>query len=259
MHNAWRAITNTSRNAVASCSYRRPSRYLHSSSARDGLRRRDWRTAAAYPAPTPLMANNSLDGTPNLSEEEDAVQVPRKLQTKLRSADRVFPDEWRHHRAAIKAAHPEGWAPPKKLSREAMDGLRFMHSQNPEVFTTPILAEKFRISPEAVRRILKSKWEPSRERKQELAQREKLEAQERYRGERIEETHNIVQTILDKRSADAEETELFWSKQDPQKRAEAEKRFRSHRPQFDRPRISDNRERRSVKPRPPPKEDLFFS
>ncbi|EDR08216.1 uncharacterized protein LACBIDRAFT_148118, partial [Laccaria bicolor S238N-H82] len=71
--------------------------------------------------------------------------------------------EWKAHRETIRKEFPGGWSPPRKLSREAMDGLRQLHHHDPEKFTTPLLAEKFRISPEAVRRILKSKWEPSRE------------------------------------------------------------------------------------------------
>ncbi|EMD35540.1 hypothetical protein CERSUDRAFT_37972, partial [Gelatoporia subvermispora B] len=67
------------------------------------------------------------------------------------------------HRETIKKDFPEGWAPPRKLSREAMEGLRQMHKMDPEIYTTPVLAAKFRISPEAVRRVLKSKWQPSSE------------------------------------------------------------------------------------------------
>ncbi|KAJ6588755.1 hypothetical protein B0H19DRAFT_893515, partial [Mycena capillaripes] len=67
---------------------------------------------------------------------------------------------WTAHRAALKSAFPGGWDPPRKLSREAMDGLRQLHRVDPERFTTPVLAERFRVSPEAVRRILKSRWAP---------------------------------------------------------------------------------------------------
>ncbi|EIW78391.1 hypothetical protein CONPUDRAFT_43169, partial [Coniophora puteana RWD-64-598 SS2] len=67
------------------------------------------------------------------------------------------------HRAKIKELYPEGWAPARKLSREAMDGLRALHQYDPESFSTPVLASKFHISPEAVRRILKSRWEPPRD------------------------------------------------------------------------------------------------
>ncbi|KDQ58615.1 hypothetical protein JAAARDRAFT_104693, partial [Jaapia argillacea MUCL 33604] len=71
--------------------------------------------------------------------------------------------QWVAHRTTMKKTFPQGWAPPRKLSREAMDGLRALHYHDPEQFTTPVLAEKFRVSPEAVRRILRSKWEPSKE------------------------------------------------------------------------------------------------
>ncbi|KAA1472042.1 hypothetical protein DENSPDRAFT_742494, partial [Dentipellis sp. KUC8613] len=70
---------------------------------------------------------------------------------------------WASHRASLRARFPDGWAPPRKLSRDAMAGLRSLHALDPETFTTPVLAEKFRVSPEAVRRILRSKWQPTKE------------------------------------------------------------------------------------------------
>lgn len=168
---------------------------------------------------------------------------------------------------AVKDAHPGGWSPPKKLSREAMDGLRIMHAQNPDIFTTPILAEKFRISPEAVRRILKSKWEPTRERRQKLAMREKMEVQDRHLMERVEETRSKIEVILEKKAADEEESELYWSKQDPQTRHEAERqRFASHRPGLGRqlgsgrPRLGEERQQRPARTKTQNSNaDLFFS
>ncbi|KZS96339.1 hypothetical protein SISNIDRAFT_400471, partial [Sistotremastrum niveocremeum HHB9708] len=65
------------------------------------------------------------------------------------------------HREAMKKRFPDGWNPPKKLSREAMEGLRVLHQHDPTQFSTAVLAAKFAISPEAVTRILKSKWQPS--------------------------------------------------------------------------------------------------
>ena len=57
----------------------------------------------------------------------------------------------------------ESWSPLKRLSPDALDGIRVMHSQFPDKFTTPILAQHFKVSPEVIRRILKSKWTPSEE------------------------------------------------------------------------------------------------
>jgi len=55
-----------------------------------------------------------------------------------------------------------------------MDGLRMLHSHSPETFTTSVLAERFKISPEAVRRILRSRWVPDKERKTELRIKEEI-------------------------------------------------------------------------------------
>ncbi|KAG9185292.1 hypothetical protein G6011_07836 [Alternaria panax] len=57
----------------------------------------------------------------------------------------------------------EAWNPRKKLSPDTMEGIRHLHSTQPDKFTTPVLAEHFKVSPEAIRRILKSKWQPSDE------------------------------------------------------------------------------------------------
>lgn len=89
------------------------------------------------------------------------------------------------HRQAMKGRFPDGWDPPRKISREAMDGLRTLHAHDPVTFSTPILAEKFRISPEAVRRILKSKWVPKKDEKAKLMEKERRRKQE-YIAKRIE-------------------------------------------------------------------------
>ena len=56
-----------------------------------------------------------------------------------------------------------GWAPRKRLSPDALEGIRALHAQYPEKYTTPELAQQFAVSPEAIRRILKSKWKPNEE------------------------------------------------------------------------------------------------
>ncbi|PYH78009.1 hypothetical protein BO82DRAFT_249753, partial [Aspergillus uvarum CBS 121591] len=61
----------------------------------------------------------------------------------------------------LKEKFKEGWNPPKKLSPDAIEGIRHLHQVAPEQFTTPVLAEQFKVSPEAIRRILKSKWRAS--------------------------------------------------------------------------------------------------
>ncbi|KAL8643061.1 MAG: hypothetical protein Q9228_000300 [Teloschistes exilis] len=72
-----------------------------------------------------------------------------------------------------------GWSPRKRLSPDALEGIRALHAQFPEKYSTPVLADQFEVSPEAIRRILKSKWRPNEE---EVANR-----RQRWdnRGERI--------------------------------------------------------------------------
>ncbi|KAG9095782.1 Required for respiratory growth protein 9 mitochondrial [Ceratobasidium sp. UAMH 11750] len=71
-----------------------------------------------------------------------------------------------------------------------MEALREMHARDPIQFRTPVLASKFKISPEAVSRILKSKWRPSPERKAKIIARDNkakdMVIAERMRIERAE-------------------------------------------------------------------------
>lgn len=75
------------------------------------------------------------------------------------------PPEWLKHRRAMKDKFPDGWSPPKRISREASELLRILQRSDPATYTTVTLAERFKISPEAVRRILKSQFELSPEEK----------------------------------------------------------------------------------------------
>jgi hypothetical protein len=71
------------------------------------------------------------------------------------------PDPWRIQKDALDKKFPNGWNPPKKLSPDALEGIRHLHATAPDRFTTSVLAEEFKVSPEAIRRILKSRWRPS--------------------------------------------------------------------------------------------------
>jgi hypothetical protein len=88
-------------------------------------------------------------------------------------------EAWQVQKAALREKFPEGWSPRKRLSPDALAGIRALHQQFPEEYTTDVLANKFEVSPEAIRRILKSRWEPAPE--------EEIERQERWfnRGKRI--------------------------------------------------------------------------
>ena len=75
---------------------------------------------------------------------------------------------WQVQKDALKRKFGEqGWQPRKKLSPDTLTGIRALHEQDPERYTTPVLAEHFKVSAEAIRRILKSKWRPSAEKQEE--------------------------------------------------------------------------------------------
>jgi hypothetical protein len=156
------------------------------------------RAAFSLAAP-PRPKNWALDGVPappsiavdSLHEEAEDEKVHGKAPDK-----RPTPQAHRQHKLTIKKRFPEGWSPPKKLSRDAMDGLRELHRFDPQTFTTPLLASKFRISPEAVARVLKSKWQPTREQRIRLVQRERRTREERIRWNRLEEIKKQVMVRL---------------------------------------------------------------
>ncbi|KAK4454945.1 hypothetical protein QBC34DRAFT_391098 [Podospora aff. communis PSN243] len=88
-------------------------------------------------------------------------------------------EAWKVQKAALKKKFPDGWEPMKKLSPDALAGIRAIHQQFPDEYTTPVLAEKFKMSPEAIRRILRSKWTPNPE--------EEIDRQNRWvnRGKKV--------------------------------------------------------------------------
>ena len=88
--------------------------------------------------------------------------------------------EWHRHKLALRQKFGNStWNPQKRLSPDALEGIRELHEQSPDKYTAPILAEHFKISHEAIRRILKGRWRPN--------DGEKLERRERWerRGQSI--------------------------------------------------------------------------
>jgi hypothetical protein len=87
-------------------------------------------------------------------EEDDDVLLPAKRER----------PHWALQKEALKEKlGGEAWNPRKKLSPDTMEGIRHLHKTEPDKFTTPILAEHFKVSSEAIRRILKSRWQPNDE------------------------------------------------------------------------------------------------
>ncbi|QIW97943.1 hypothetical protein AMS68_003461 [Peltaster fructicola] len=57
------------------------------------------------------------------------------------------------------------------VSPDSLNGIRALHESDPDIYTTPVLAEHFKITSEAVRRILKGKWRPKEEEIEDRRQR----------------------------------------------------------------------------------------
>ncbi|KAF8221088.1 hypothetical protein L208DRAFT_1330192 [Tricholoma matsutake] len=146
-----------------------------------------WRLAG-IPRPRSILEDD--DAHVDLSEDNEIVNGARPNTPPphlRRPPDKSTPHEYKEHRVTMRRHFPDGWSPPRKLSREAMEGLRELHHFDPEKFNTPVLSEKFKISPEGVRRILKSRWAPSREKRIKLAEREREDRLEYIKLNRVRE------------------------------------------------------------------------
>lgn len=92
-----------------------------------------------------------------------------------KDAPRALP-EWQREKLALRAKFASApWSPPKRISREAMDLVRSLARSDPDKYTTPVLADKFKTSPEAVRRILRSSWVMEEGEKERRERRRKAE------------------------------------------------------------------------------------
>jgi hypothetical protein len=97
------------------------------------------------------------------SSDKKRPEAPRTSRLSVLSKSKKKKEPWQVQKEVLKKKFKEGWNPPKKLSPDALEGIRHLHAVAPDRFTTPVLAEQFQVSPEAIRRILKSKWRPSPE------------------------------------------------------------------------------------------------
>jgi hypothetical protein len=97
------------------------------------------------------------DSKPMRSKKDDWEPPPR--------------EPWMVYKEKLKEKFPEGYQPLKRLSPDAIAGIRALHAQMPERYTSWALSQEFKVSPEAIRRILKSKWTPDSEEESDRAKR----------------------------------------------------------------------------------------
>ncbi|EME88928.1 uncharacterized protein MYCFIDRAFT_213461 [Pseudocercospora fijiensis CIRAD86] len=92
------------------------------------------------------------------AQEKKEEEKKKKLQF-IKSNER-----WKVEKHALQKKFGEtSWQPRKRLSPDSLEGIRALHSSDPATYTTAVLAANFEVSPESIRRILKSKWKPSEE------------------------------------------------------------------------------------------------
>ena len=125
--------------------------------------------------------DDELEG-PSLAQQAQGIKVKRKetaekLAAKAQTKDTAAVKEkqpaspskpkretWQTQKEALEEKFGEaGWQPRKRLSPDTLEGIRSLHASDPESYSTEILANHFKITPEAIRRILRSKWRPSEE------------------------------------------------------------------------------------------------
>ncbi|XDG03399.1 hypothetical protein ABKA04_003014 [Annulohypoxylon sp. FPYF3050] len=95
----------------------------------------------------------------------------KKHKETMKKPKKQRKEMWKIQKEALKEKFPEGWKPRKRLSPDALDGIRALNAQFPDHFTTEELAAKFEVSPEAIRRILRSNWTPSAEEEEDRLRR----------------------------------------------------------------------------------------
>lgn len=98
-------------------------------------------------------------------ESEQSLRVPHGWRK-----NKHLP-EWKRQMYALREKFGnEKWQPRKKLSREAMEGIRVLKEHSPEL-NAGDFAKMFKVSPESIRRILKSSWTPSEDELGKIADR----------------------------------------------------------------------------------------
>lgn len=122
------------------------------------------------------------DGSRNKTAKQVLKLVSQSTQQNEGPHEKL-PD-WKKQTLALKQKFGgERWNPAKKLSRAEMEGMRVLRDRFPQL-TASELAERYKVSPEVVRRILKSKWQPN--------ETEMVRIHERWkrRGERIQDLYS---------------------------------------------------------------------
>ncbi|CZT16931.1 uncharacterized protein RCC_02765 [Ramularia collo-cygni] len=98
-------------------------------------------------------------GGKNAGKKHDVDDSPSKEDAPAKPQE-----PWGIQKSALERKFGQkGWQPRKRLSPDTLSGIRALHASNPTIYNVEMLRDHFKITPEAIRRILKSKWQPSTE------------------------------------------------------------------------------------------------
>jgi hypothetical protein len=86
--------------------------------------------------------------------------------------DRPKRENWQIQKSAnLNKFGDSTWQPRKRLSPDTLEGIRALHTSDPATYSTETLSSQFKVSPENIRRILKSKWQPNDDERDEREKR----------------------------------------------------------------------------------------
>ncbi|ODV82246.1 uncharacterized protein CANTADRAFT_45976 [Suhomyces tanzawaensis NRRL Y-17324] len=125
------------------------------------------------------------------SSKAEQAFIQRVREQEKKSIDKV--PEWEKREVSLKKRYGN-WNPTRKLSRQQISDIRNLSSQMPQLKTVDF-AKHYKISPEAVRRILSSSWIPKESEESKI-----LERGEKRKTERRLEKQEIANEIQKARS-----------------------------------------------------------
>lgn len=134
---------------------------------------------AAKPATKPIKRSVPyyIKGSWDLSGATEPVKPAVNVPKNWRKSDI---DMWKRHMFALREKFPDGFKPIKRLSREKIEEVRDLKRAFPEL-TNDDLGMRFKVSPESIRHVLKSKWKP------DAKEHKKLQARWKRRGDRLKD------------------------------------------------------------------------
>lgn len=99
-------------------------------------------------------------------------KASKDYEKKTSAEDKTVRESWQIQKSDNLAKFGDTtWQPRKRLSPDTLEGIRALHHSNPAIYSTETLSSQFQVSAENIRRILKSKWRPNDEEREEREKR----------------------------------------------------------------------------------------